>query len=85
MDELSDLIDELYAEGLTPSEFWQVYNEISIDYGEIQQEEFTAMLRDYLDELKYGDLTINQFFAYADEWYKIHTGNNNGESDILYE
>ena len=85
MDELSDLLDELYIEGLTPSDFWQAYNEITNDYGEIKQEEFTEMLQDYLNEIKYGDMTIQQFYVFADEWYDKRTGNNNEESDILYE
>lgn len=81
-DSLEDLIGELYLEGLTPSEFWQVYNEITNDYGAIKEEEFAEMLRDFLQELRYGDMTIGQFFVFADGWYSKRTGEMNGN---LYE
>ena len=77
MDSLEDLISELYNEGLTPSEFWALYNQITQDYGTIKEEEFADMLRDFLNELHYGDMTLGQFFVFADEWYSKKTGEDN--------
>lgn len=66
----SEIIQELINEGLTPSEFWQVYNEITTDYGDIDEEQFFYMCTDFLQEIHYGDATINEFFVYADEWFE---------------
>lgn len=66
----SEIIQELINEGLTPSEFWQVYNEITTDYGDIDEEQFFYMCTDFLQEIRYGDTTINEFFVYADEWFE---------------
>ena len=65
----SDIVQELVHEGLTPSEFWQVYNEITTDYGKIDVDDFYDMARAFLHEIRYSDMSINEFFVYADEWF----------------
>ena len=78
----SEIIQELINEGLTPSEFWQVYNEITTDYSDIDEEQFFYMATDFLQEIKYGDATINEFFVYADEWFSKRAKETSGN---LYE
>ena len=69
------------SDGVKPSlynsEFWALYNQITQDYGTIKEEEFADMLRDFLNELHYGDMTLGQFFVFADEWYSKKTGEDN--------
>ena len=67
----NDLVQELINEGLSPSEFWQVYSEITSEYGKIDIHSFYDMARDFLNGLRYGDLTINQFFEFADDYFSI--------------
>ena len=78
----SDLLSELYAEGLTPSEFWTAYNEITHEYGKHEMEVFYDMIGDFLQQMRYSDTTINEFFVFADEWFTNYTGKTDG---ILYE
>ena len=67
----SDIVQELINEGMSPSEFWQVYSEITTDYGQIDIHSFYDMAREFLNGIRYGDLTINQFFEFADDYFSI--------------
>ena len=67
----SDIVQELINEGLSPSEFWQVYAEITSDYGNIDIHNFYDMAREFLQEVRYGDMSINEFFVFADEYFSI--------------
>ena len=72
----SDIVMELFKEGLSPSEFWQVYNDISADYGKIEIETFYHMASEFLKELRYGDMTLGQFFVFADDYFDKLTGDD---------
>ena len=65
----SDYISDLIEIGMSPSEFWQVYGELTKEYGEIDEEDFFDMLRAFRIDFNNGDVTIDDFFVYADEWY----------------
>lgn len=65
----SDYISDLIEIGMTPSEFWQVYDELTKDYGDIDEEDFYAMLREFKTDFDTGDVTIDDFFVYADNYF----------------
>lgn len=73
----SDIVQELKGEGLSPSDFWQVYNDITQDYGKVDIETFYHMAMDFYQELKYGDMTLEEFYVFADEWFSKQTGDDN--------
>lgn len=65
----SDLVQELFEMGMSPSDFWQAYNELTVDYGEMQPDEFMNMLKHFRNEMVYGDMSISEFFEYADNYF----------------
>lgn len=65
----SDIVQELKQESLTPSDFWQVYNDITHDFGKIDIEDFYSMARDFLTQVRYSDMDVNEFYVFADEWF----------------
>lgn len=78
----SDIISELLDLGLSPSDFWQVYNDITVDYGEIKPDEFITMLMRFENEMKYGDMTIDEFYEFADNYFNRRA---NDTDDVLYQ
>lgn len=79
----SDIVNELLDLGMSPSEFWQAYQELSVDYSEMTPDEFMDMLRNFINELKYGDMTIEEFFVYADNYFSKKRANDT--EDVLYQ
>ncbi len=79
----SDIVNELLDLGMSPSEFWQAYQELSVDYSEMTPDEFMDMLRNFINELKYGDMTIEEFFVYADNYFSRKRANDT--EDVLYQ
>ena len=79
----SDIVNELLDLGMSPSEFWQAYQELSVDYSEMTPDEFMDMLRNFINELKYGDMTIEEFFVYADNYFSRKRAND--KEDVLYQ
>ena len=65
----SDIISELLDLGMSPSDFWQVYNDVTVDYGEISPDEFLTMLMRFENEMKYGDMVIDEFYEFADNYF----------------
>ena len=78
----SDIISELLDLGMSPSDFWQVYNDITVDYGEIKPDEFITMLMRFENEMKYGDMTIDEFYEFADNYFSRRA---NDTEDVLYQ
>ena len=79
----SDIVNELLDLGMSPSEFWQAYQELSVDYSEMTPDEFMDMLKNFINELKYGDMTIEEFFVYADNYFSRKRANDT--EDVLYQ
>lgn len=78
----SDIVSELLDLGMSPSDFWQAYNDITVDYGEIKPDEFITMLMRFENEMKYGDMTIDEFYEFADNYFNRRA---NDTEDVLYQ
>lgn len=86
IDEILDneIIDELLHAGLTPSDFWAVYDEYTRGNKDKDRAEiFIESMRSFYEDYNAGDVTLDDFFVYTDAYIERRTGN--GITDILFE
>ena len=77
-DFVKSMLDEL---DMSPSDFWQVYNDIKGEDANVNEQDFIEMLIDFRNEVDTGGITVDDFYVYADAWLNQRADRNDG---ILY-
>ena len=77
-DFVKSMLDEL---DMSPSDFWQVYNDIKGEDANVNEQDFIEMLIDFRNEVDTGGITVDDFYVYADTWLNQRADRNDG---ILY-
>lgn len=77
-DFVKSMLDEL---DMSPSDFWQVYNDIKGENISVTENDFIEMLISFNNDVHTGDITVDDFYVYADAWLNQRADRNDG---ILY-
>lgn len=78
-----DVIDDLIKDGMSPSDFWAIYDDYTKgNTDEERVNEFLKMTLQFKKDFDNNNVTLEDFYVYADAYFSGRTGESNDK--VLY-
>ena len=78
-----DVIDDLIKDGMSPSDFWAVYDDYTKGNTDDERvDEFLKMALQFKRDYDNKSVTLDDFYVYADAFFSAQTGESNDK--VLY-